>query len=66
MKAFNAKTQPLQVTVGVISFTAFIIGIIVIYVVTSLIIEENKGNISLMKVFGYRRKEVNSLILNSS
>ena len=37
-----------------------------IYVVTSLTIEENKENISLMKIFGYRKKEVYSLILNSS
>ncbi len=66
VKDFGKSTEPIQVTVGVISFMSFIIGLIVIYVVTSLIIEENKGNISLMKVFGYRRKEVNSLILNSS
>lgn len=66
VKDFNKSTEPIQTTVGVISFMSFIIGLIVIYVVTSLIIEENKGNISLMKVFGYRRKEVNSLILNSS
>ena len=66
IKAFEAMTQPLQATIGIISFLSFIIGLIVIYVVTSLIIEENKSNISLMKVFGYRKKEVNSLILNSS
>lgn len=66
VKAFNESTKPLQATVGVISFISFIIGLIVIYIVTSLIIEENKGNISLMKVFGYRRKEVDLLILNSS
>ena len=56
----------MQAYVGAISFMAFIIGLIVIYVVTSLIIEENKENISLMKVLGYRKKEVYSLILNSS
>jgi putative ABC transport system permease protein len=66
VKDFGKSTEPIQVAVGTISFMSFIIGLIVIYVVTSLIIEENKGNISLMKVFGYRRKEVNSLILNSS
>jgi putative ABC transport system permease protein len=43
-----------------------LIGIIVIYVVTSMIIEENKKSISLMKVLGYKKKEVYSLILNSS
>jgi putative ABC transport system permease protein len=45
---------------------AFIIGMIVIYVVTLLIVEENKNIISLMKIFGYRKREINSLILNSS
>lgn len=64
--AFNSMTQPLQTAIGAISFMAFIMGLVVIYVVTSLIIEENKGNISLMKVMGYRKKEVYSLILNSS
>lgn len=65
INAFNSMTQPIQTLIGAISFISFIIGLIVIYVVTSLIIEENKGNISLMKVFGYKKKEINSLILNS-
>jgi putative ABC transport system permease protein len=65
-KAFDAMTMPLQVIIGGVAFMAFIIGLIVIYVVTSLTIEENKENISLMKIFGYRKKEVYSLILNSS
>lgn len=65
-KAFDAMTMPLQAVIGGIAFMSFIIGLIVIYVVTSLTIEENKENISLMKVLGYRKKEVYSLILNSS
>jgi len=64
--AFNSMTQVLQYSIGAISFMSFIIGLIVIYVVTSLIIEENKKGISLMKVLGYRKKEVYSLILDSS
>lgn len=65
-KSFESLIQPLQSVVGIMAFLSFIIGLIVIYVVTSLIIEENKESISLMKVFGYKKKEVNSLILNSS
>jgi putative ABC transport system permease protein len=65
-KAFDSMTKPLQASMGTIAFMSFIIGLIVIYVVTSLTIEENKENISLMKVLGYRKKEVYSLILNSS
>lgn len=64
--AFNTMTQPLQAIIGGVAFMSFIIGLIVIYVVTSLTIEENKETISLMKVLGYRNKEVYSLILNSS
>lgn len=52
--------------IGFLATVAFIIGVIVIYVVTSMLVEENKRAISLMKIFGYRKKEINSLILNSS
>ncbi|MCX7747795.1 MAG: ABC transporter permease [Clostridia bacterium] len=65
-KAFDALTAPLQAYLGAIAFISFLIGLIVIYVVTSLVIEENKQSISMMKVFGYKKKEIYSLILNSS
>lgn len=45
---------------------AFIIGLIIIYIVTGLVVEESRATISLMKVFGYREKEINSLILSSN
>ncbi|WP_026887601.1 ABC transporter permease [Clostridium beijerinckii] len=64
--AFDIMTKPLQAAIGSIAFISFIIGLIVIYVVTSLTIEENKDNISLLKVLGYRKNEIYSLILNSS
>jgi putative ABC transport system permease protein len=41
-------------------------GALIIFLVTSLMIEESRAAISLMKVFGYRRKEIASLVLNSS
>ena len=52
--------------IGLLAVIAFGISVIVIYVVTSLLVEENKDIIALMKIFGYRKKEINSLILNSS
>lgn len=52
--------------IGFIAAIAFVIAVLVIYVVTSLIIDENKDIIALLKVFGYRRKEINILIMNSS
>ncbi len=49
-----------------IAFVAFIIGVIIIYVVASISIDENKNHIALMKVFGYKKKEINSMMLNGS
>lgn len=66
ISAIQSLMAPLAAMVVFIAAIAFIIGMIIIYVVTSMIVEENKSTISLMKIFGYRKKEVNSLILNSS
>lgn len=45
---------------------AFILGLIIIYIVTGLVVDESRTSISLMKVFGYRKKEINKLILGSN
>ncbi len=47
-------------------FAAFIVGLIIIYIVTGLVVDESWANIALMKVFGYREKEINRLILDSN
>lgn len=65
-EAYDALTLSLRYALGAIAFLAFIIGLLVLYVVTSLVIEESKENIALMKVLGYRQKEIYSLVLNSS
>jgi putative ABC transport system permease protein len=57
---------PTQGMIAFLATVAFFIGMIVIYVVTSMMVEENKRSISLMKILGYHKREINSLILNSS
>lgn len=66
MAALKESTAPIQSMIISYSAVAFLIGLIVIYLVTSMLIEENKSSISLMKIFGYRKKEVNALVLDSS
>lgn len=66
VEGFQSSMGILKVFSGVIAFIAFIIGLIIIYIVVSLIIEENKANISLLKILGYSKKRVYSLILNSN
>lgn len=48
---------------GIAGF-AFLIGVIVLTLITNLIVEENSPSISLFKVMGYTDKEVSKLIIN--
>ncbi len=52
--------------VALMTIVSSIVALIILYLVTSLIIEENRNTISLFKVFGYRRREIKSMMLNSS
>lgn len=45
---------------------AFILGLVIIYIVSGLVVDESRTSISLMKVFGYRKKEIGRLILSSN
>jgi putative ABC transport system permease protein len=45
---------------------AFMLGLVIIYIVTGLVVDESRTSISLMKVFGYRKKEIGRLILGSN
>ncbi|MHC1750901.1 MAG: FtsX-like permease family protein [Cellulosilyticaceae bacterium] len=45
--------------------TAILIASLVLYILTTLTVEDNYYNISLLKVMGYSNKEVNRMILNS-
>lgn len=64
LDSYNALLLPLKAMTGLIGFFAFLIGLIILYVVTSLIVEENRESICLMKVFGYNKKQLYSLLLN--
>jgi putative ABC transport system permease protein len=70
MDAIAAGMRNLISQTGIIVYglmvTAFILGLIIIFLVTGMIIEENRASISLFKVLGYRPKEVNRLILDSN
>ncbi|MEA4908887.1 MAG: ABC transporter permease [Anaerolineaceae bacterium] len=55
-----------NVLVYTLTISAFILGLIILFLVTGMIIEENRATISLFKVLGYRPNEVNRLILDSN
>ncbi len=55
----------IKCSVLIMTLSAVIIGSIVMLVLTVLIVTDNYYNISLLKVMGYNKKEVNRMILNS-
>ncbi|NYB75316.1 FtsX-like permease family protein [Sedimentibacter hydroxybenzoicus DSM 7310] len=65
----NAASEfmgPMLSAIIAMTASACIIGLIIIFLVTSLIIEESKKTISLFKIFGYKKKEVRSLVLGGT
>jgi len=50
----------------ILAFVSAIVGTVVVYIVTTMLVEENRKNISMLKVVGYHNKEISSLLLNST
>jgi putative ABC transport system permease protein len=65
-EAYEDLNQPTTLIVTSVTVLAVVIAVIIIFLVTSLMIDESRNTISLLKVLGYRRKELAKLILNSS
>ena len=62
----NIETQmdTMNYSVYIVIGFASVMAFIIIAVIASIIIEENKKTISLMKVLGYKNKEISKVILN--
>ncbi len=65
-EAFDDVSAPTTLIIAATTIFAALIAVIIIFLVTSLMIDESRNTISLLKIFGYRRKELEKLILNSS
>lgn len=64
--AFEQIGAPTSLIMGSVSALAVLIAVVILFLVTSLIIEESHGTVALFKVLGYRRRELAGLILNSA
>ncbi|KRC62913.1 hypothetical protein ASE14_03655 [Agromyces sp. Root81] len=64
--AFEQIGAPTSLIMGSVSALAVLIAVVILFLVTSLIVEENHGTVALFKVLGYRRRELARLILNSA
>jgi putative ABC transport system permease protein len=65
-EAYEVLNRPTTLIVTSVTALAVLIAVIIIFLVTSLMIDESRNTISLLKVLGYRGKELAKLILNSS
>ncbi|UNC91168.1 ABC transporter permease [Candidatus Contubernalis alkaliaceticus] len=63
---FQALLEPIHYIMGVIAAVAFIIGLVIVYVITNMVIEENRSTISLLKIIGYNIKDLYSLFLKTN
>ncbi|HBC94540.1 MAG TPA: ABC transporter permease [Pelotomaculum sp.] len=66
VKGFGMLIDQMGAMIYGLIAAAFILGLIIIYIVTGLVVDESRASISLMKVFGYRKKEIDRLILGSN
>jgi len=64
--AMDDLAAPMMSMIVAVTVVSVLMGVVIIFLVTSLMIEESRGTISLLKVFGYRGREVAGLILGSS
>ncbi|WP_170287680.1 ABC transporter permease [Aquibacillus halophilus] len=64
IKAYNQLVKPLKYMVGGIALGASVIAVIIIYILISLLIDENSFKISLMKVIGYPDNSIRKLIID--
>ncbi|GAV23043.1 ABC transporter permease [Carboxydothermus pertinax] len=66
LKALENLAKPLQASVSIMGVVAVLFALAVIFVLTSLIIQENRRVISLLKILGWSNNEVNFMILGSN
>ena len=54
----------MNISIYLVVIFAGVMALVIIGVVSSIVIDENKKHISLMKVMGYKDREINSVVLN--
>ncbi|RDI41237.1 ABC transporter permease [Falsibacillus pallidus] len=64
MDTMESLMGPMRYSIFIMAGLAFMIGLIIITLITNLIVDENMGSISLLKVIGYEDSAISKLLLN--
>ena len=62
-KNIRVAMEMMNLSIYLVVTFAGVMALVIIGVVSSIVIDENKKHISLMKVMGYKDKEINSIVL---
>lgn len=62
--SFETIITPVLSVVNVLVIIGVIIGVLVIYMITTMVVEDNQNNISLLKVLGYNAKEISKMMFS--
>ena len=55
---------PMKAIIGIMEIVGIVLGVFVLYLIINMIVSESATNISVMKVLGFRRKEIANRVLN--
>lgn len=55
----------MNIAIGIMIGTSLLISILILYILTTLTVEDNYYSISLLKVIGYSKKEIRKMILSA-
>lgn len=63
-ESYENLLKPLMVVIYILVILGFILGIIVINIISKMVIDESTPNISMLKVLGYKIKEILKMTFN--
>ncbi|WP_064090937.1 ABC transporter permease [Rossellomorea aquimaris] len=64
MESLESLMGPVRYSIFIMSGLSFVIGLVIITLITNLIVEENTNSISLLKVIGYDDKTISKWMIN--
>lgn len=64
LSSFDAFLEPVNAIVYVLIILGIILGVIVISIITGMTVDENSRNISMLKVLGYKTREISKMVFS--
>lgn len=62
LSSFDSFLEPVKAIVYVLIILGILLGVIVISIITGMTVDENARNISMLKVLGYKTKEISRMV----